>query len=144
MGNGHDCTASPLKQRFLQKVFNVALGSPSDFKVGAILICKKHVIAESCNFDRRTHPVQSKWALRAERNYGEDLSKKTYLHAEIGALIKARKKADTIVICRVGGLSGKDLLNARPCRICEGFIVSSGVKHVHYSTADGFKYEYWG
>lgn len=135
---------SNLKQRFLKQAFNVALKSPSEFKVGAILIVKKKVIAESCNFDRRTHPVQSKWALRAERSYGEDLGKKTYLHAEIGALIKAKGKANTVVVCRVGGLSGVELFNARPCKICSGFLREFGVKHVHYSTKDGFKYEYWG
>lgn len=134
---------SRIKNRYIRQAFNVALGSPSEFKVGAILIAKKRVISSSCNYDRKTHPVQSKWAARAERSYGDDLGKKTYLHAEIGALIKARKKADTIVICRVGGLSGVELLNARPCRICSGFLIESGVVNIHYSTREGFMYECW-
>lgn len=135
---------SNLKKRYLKQVFDVAYSSPSEFKVGAILITKKKVIASSCNYDRKTHPVQLKWAAKAERSYGDDLGKKTYLHAEIGALIKARQKADTIVICRVGGLSGTELLNARPCRICSGFLIASGVVNIHYSTREGFLYERWG
>jgi hypothetical protein len=107
-------------------------------------MCKKKVISFSCNYDRRTHPVQSKWATRAEMRYGEDFSKKTYLHAEIGAMIKAKKDADTIVICRVGGVSGLELLNARPCKVCSGFLIESGIKNIHYSTKGGFRYEYWG
>lgn len=135
---------SNLKKRYLKQVFDVAYSSPSEFKVGAVLLSKKKVISFSCNYDRRTHPVQSKWATRAEMRYGEDYSKKTYLHAEIGALIKAKKDADTVVICRVGGLSGLELLNARPCKVCSGFLIESGIKHVHYSTNQGFRYEYWG
>ena len=135
---------STIKERYLRQAISVALGSPSEFKVGAILIAKKKVISSSCNYDRKTHPIQRKWAAKAERSYGDDLGKKTFLHAEIGALIKARREADTIVICRVGGLSGRELLNARPCRICSGFLIESGVFNIHYSTRGGFVYERWG
>lgn len=137
-------TSSFLKNSILNQAIKVASSSPSQKRVGAILLSKKKIISHSCNFDQRTHPIQYRLANETARVHGNDFSKKLFLHAEIGALIKAKRKADTIVICRVGGHSGVELRNARPCKICSGFILNSGIKHVHYSTDDGFQYEYWG
>lgn len=138
-------TSSNLKTRIIKEAIKVASSSPSQKRVGAILLLKKKIISYSCNFDQRTHPIQYRLANETARVHGNDYSKKLYLHAEIGALIKAKTKADTIVICRIGGHSGTELRNARPCKICSGFILNSGIKHIHYSTNDnGFQYEYWG
>jgi deoxycytidylate deaminase len=137
-------TKSNLKREFLRQAFAVALSSNSRRKVGAILIRKKRVIAASCNYDKKSHPIQSWWANKTAEIYGKHLSEKVYLHSEISALIRAREDADSIVICRVGGHSGRELRNARPCVICEGYIRYSGIDHIHYSTNNGFLYEYWG
>lgn len=136
-------TSSPLKQEFLKQAFAVALSSPSKKRMGAILLRKKKVIAASCNYDRKSHPVQSWWANKTAELYGESFSTKVFIHAEIGALIKAKENADTIVICRVGGHSGRELRNSRPCVICESYIRHSNIQHIHYSTNQGFMYEYW-
>jgi deoxycytidylate deaminase len=136
-------TKSRLKQEFLRQAFAVALSSNSQIKMGAIIIKRRRVIAASSNYDYKTHPIQSWWAHKTAEIYGEPFSQRIYLHAEIGALIKAKENADTIVICRVGGHSGRELRNARPCVICEGFIRHSGIGHIHYSTNQGFLYENW-
>ena len=137
-------THSPLKKGIINQAVAVAMSSPSKKRMGAILLKKNKVIAASCNYDRKSHPVQQFWAKRTAEVYGPDFMHKMFVHAEIGALIKSKDDADTIVVCRVGGHSGKELRNARPCKICSSYILHSQIKHIHYSTDVGFVYEYWG
>lgn len=136
-----------LNPEVLNQAISVAMASDAPKKMGAILLDKRNrIIASAVNNYTRTHPVQYFAAQNAAKIFNEpQLEKKIFGHAEIFCLIKARKDADTIVVCRVGGHGGKDLRNSRPCRICSNFIInSSKVIHVHYSTPQGFMYEYWG
>ena len=139
-------TKSPLKKSILQQAFVVAMASNAPKKIGAILLKRNRIIASAVNDYTRTHPVQYWAAQNAARIFNEpQLENKTYLHAELRSLIKAKEDADTIVVCRVGGHGGQELRMSRPCRVCEGYIRScSGVVHIHYSTSQGFMYEYWG
>lgn len=140
-------TKSALNPEVLNQAISVAMASDAPKKMGAILLDKRNrIIASAVNNYTRTHPVQYFAAQNAAKIFNEpQLEKKIFGHAEIFCLIKARKDADTIVVCRVGGHGGKDLRNSRPCRICSNFIInSSKVIHVHYSTPQGFMYEYWG
>jgi deoxycytidylate deaminase len=139
-------TKSPLKKCILKQSYAVAMSSNAPKKIGAILLKKNRIIASAVNDYHRTHPVQALAAQNAARIFNEpNLKKKTFLHSEIRALIKAREDADTIVVCRVGGHGGQELRMSRPCRVCEGYIRScSDVVHIHYSTSQGFLYEYWG
>lgn len=134
---------SHLKQNILNQSLSVAISSPSKIKMGAILFRKKKLIAASCNYDQKTHPVQSFWANRTAKVHGEDFAKKPFIHCEIGCLIKAKENADTIIVCRVGGHSGRELRYARPCPICEMYLRYSNIQHIHYSTRQGFLYEFW-
>jgi deoxycytidylate deaminase len=139
-------TKSPLKKCILKQSYAVAMSSDAPKKIGAILLKKNRIIASAVNDYTRTHPVQALAAQNAARIFNEpQLENKTFLHSEIRALIKAREDADTIVVCRVGGHGGQELRMSRPCRVCEGYIRScSEVVHIHYSTPQGFMYEYWG
>lgn len=139
-------TKSPLKKCILNQAYAVALSSNAPKKIGAILLKKNRIITSAVNNYTRTHPVQYFAAQNAARIFNEpQLEKKIFGHAEIFSLIKAKEDADTIVVCRVGGHSGEELRDSRPCRICSNFIInSSKVVHIHYSTQDGFMYEYWG
>jgi deoxycytidylate deaminase len=140
-------TRSPLKKSILQQAIAVAMASNAPTKMGAILLDKRNrVIATATNNYTRTHPVQFYAAQNAARIFNEpQLEKKIFGHAEIFCLVKAREDADTIVVCRVGGHGGKELRDARPCRICSHYILNcTTIKHVHYSTQQGFMYEYWG
>jgi deoxycytidylate deaminase len=137
---------SHLKKNILDQAIAVAMASDSPKRMGAILLKRNKVISAATNSYTKTHPIQ-KWAAeRTARLYNQkDYSLKQYLHSEINAIIKAKgEPADTIVVCRIGGHGGKDLRDARPCRICSGFLIQHGVFHVHYSTNYGFLYEYWG
>jgi tRNA(Arg) A34 adenosine deaminase TadA len=56
------------------------------------------------------------------------LSKKIFIHAEIGALTNLQGKADTIYIARISK-SGQPL-PALPCKICQCAINDLGIKNV--------------
>lgn len=137
---------SKLKQSILNQATAVALASEAPKKMGAILLRRNKIIAAAVNDYSRTHPVQAWAAQNAARVWNDPgLAKKSYPHCEIKCLIRARGEADTIVVCRVGGHGKKHLRYGRPCVICSGFLLNcSNVVHVHYSTPDGFLYEYWG
>ena len=137
---------SPLKKSILNQAVAVAMASNASKKVGAILLRKNRIIATAVNDYSRTHTVQYYAAQNAARIFNAPhLAMKTRLHSEICVLIKAREDADTIVVCRVGGHGGRELRLARPCEICSNYIqTTSNVVHVHYSTNNGFVYEYWG
>ena len=113
-----------------------AQSSPSKKKVGAVLLNKNRVLATATNLETKTHPLQAKFAERV------GLHQKIYLHAEIAALVKCREECDTIVVARLGGHSGKELRNSKPCPVCELDLKEAGVEKVYYSTDDGFLYQY--
>ena len=139
-------TKSPLKREILKQAYAVSMSSDAPKKIGAILLKKNRIIASAVNSYEITHPIQYWAAQNAARIFNEPhLDKKQFLHAELRSLIKAREDADTIVVCRVGGHGGEELRLSRPCIICSNYNRScSGVVHVHYSTPNGFLYEYWG
>ena len=114
----------------------VAKSSPSKKRVGAILLNKNRPITHGVNRDNKTHPLQAKLADMV------GLSEKIYLHAEISALVKCKSEADTIVVVRLGGHSGEELRNAKPCPICSLALTEAGIEHIYYSTDDGFVYQY--
>jgi deoxycytidylate deaminase len=143
----HNAVPSFLKKSVLEKAVAVAMASDAPIKMGAILLSKKNrVISAGVNSYVRTHPVQNWAAKNAAKIFNEPgLGKKIFGHAEIISLIKAKEDADTIVVCRLGGPGKKQLSMSRPCKICTHYILNySKVIHVHYSTPDGFLYEYWG
>ena len=139
-------TKSPLKREILNQAYAVAMSSNAPKKIGAILLKKNKIIASAVNDYTRTHPVQFFAAQNAARIFNQPhLDKKQFLHAELRSLIKAREDADTIVVCRVGGHGGEELRLSRPCIICSNYIRNcSDVVNIHYSTPNGFLYEYWG
>ena len=54
------------KQKALyRRTIEVALTSPSRKQVGAILLKKNNIIAEATNLEKKTHPIQARWAQRA-------------------------------------------------------------------------------
>ena len=112
----------------------VAKSSPSRKQVGAILLRRGKVVTSATNLERKSHPLQAKFAERV------GLSEKIFLHAEISALVKCREECDTIVVARVN--SQNKLRNAKPCPICALALKEAGIDKVHYSTDDGFLYRY--
>lgn len=138
-------TKSPIKTSIIDLVINIAKTSSSKKKVGSIILKKNKIISSAVNIEKKSHPIQAFYgniASNIHRNAG--LSKKIYLHSEINCLLKSKGKGDTIIVARVGGRGGLELRNSKPCSICSLALKEYGIKHVHYSTNNGFLYEYWG
>ena len=115
-------------------VIETAKSSPSKKKVGAVLLNKNKVVTSATNLETKSHPLQARFAERV------GLHEKIYLHAEIAALVKCKEECDTIVVARV---NPQDKLRmAKPCPICSLALEEAGVKKVHYTTDNGFLYEY--
>jgi tRNA(Arg) A34 adenosine deaminase TadA len=112
----------------------VAKSSPSKKKVGAVLLNKSKVVVSATNLETKSHPIQARFAERV------GLHQKIYLHAEISALVKCREECDTIIVARVN--PQEKLRNSRPCPICELALKEAGITKIHYSTDEGFLYEY--
>lgn len=91
-----------------------------------VLDKKNRIVAESHNSYVCTHPKQFKIAKRL----GKPL--KTYLHAEMAAIIKSKNKGCKLVVARV--TSDGQAANAKPCCICEEAIrLHGGIKSIEYS-----------
>jgi deoxycytidylate deaminase len=138
---------SQMKPEILRNAVSVAMASDTPKKTSAILLNKRNrIISTGVNSYERTHPAQYRAAKKASKVFNDpNLEKKIFGHAEIISLIKAREEAETIVVCRIGGHGKKELRMSKPCKICTYYILNySKVVHIHYSTPDGFVYEYWG
>lgn len=123
-----------ISDNFLQLAIETAKSSPSKKRVGAVLLKKNRVIATAVNLEKKSHPLQARFADRV------GLSPKIFLHSEIAALIKAREDADTIVVARVNPQD--KLRNSCPCKICTLAIEEAGIENIWYSTDEGFVYKY--
>ena len=121
-----------------ESVYNLAIetaqSSSSKKKVGAVLMCKNKIVTTATNLESKSHPLQASFALRA------GLPEKIYLHAEIAALIKCRDEVDTIIVARVNNQN--KLRMSKPCPICSLALSEAGITHIHYTTNQGFLYEY--
>lgn len=123
-----------LSDNIYDYVIETAKSSPSKKKVGAVLLNKNKVVTSATNLETKSHPLQARFAERV------GLHEKIYLHAEIAALVKCKEECDTIVVARV---NPQDKLRmAKPCPICSLALEEAGVKKVHYTTDNGFLYEY--
>jgi deoxycytidylate deaminase len=135
---------SHLKPEILNSAISVAMASPSRKRVGSILLRKRKIISAACNYDRKTHPIQEKYAILASRIHDNDVySNKHFLHSELNCILRAKEEGDTIVVARVGGHGGNKLRNSRPCPLCTLFLKHNGITKIHYSTASGFMFEDW-
>jgi len=114
--------------------YEVARTSPSKKQVGSVLLNKSKVVVTATNLERKSHPIQAKFAERV------GLHEKIFLHAEIAALVKCKEECDTIVVARVNP-QGK-IRMAKPCPICELALKEAGIQNIYYTTDNGFLYEY--
>ena len=131
---------SPLKKEIKQQAIAVAMASNAPKKMSAILLDKRNrVISTGVNSYVTTHPQQFYAAVMASKKFkNPNLIKKQFLHAELNAILKARKPGNKLVICRVGGHSGKELRNSFCCIICYNYITTNcpWIKEIHWSTND--------
>lgn len=97
------------------------------FEIKATCFDKKgKVISVGYNSYSKTHPIQSHFARLA------GLPEKTFLHAEVAALLKAKgKNIHKIKVERYD--SEGNPANATPCPVCMKAIMAWGVKNIEYT-----------
>lgn len=130
------------------KFFNVAksaaeLSNHRDVSIGSIIVYKRNVVSVGYNQSYKTHPLQKHY----DQFRDFDHEKSTGLiHAEIDAIIKARRVLDntefvkaTIYVYRV--LKTGEYGMCRPCGGCMAAIKDTGITNVFYTTPNGFYYE---
>lgn len=86
---------------------------------------KGNVLSIGKNSYVKTHPIQARFAMKMGKPHLQ------YLHAEIDALIRARRDVHRIQVIRVG-MRG-DHLPAKPCSVCCEAIRSYGVKVIEHT-----------
>ena len=108
-------------------------------KIGCAIVYKGAVIATAPNSDK-TSPIQ--------RRYNDfrfvDCGTPAKTHAEIGALAKIRWldiDFDRIYVYVYREDKTGNLALARPCPSCIGYMKSLGIKHICYTTPDGYAEE---
>lgn len=119
----------------------------SPFHLGCIIVYKGHIISTGHN-SNRTHPLQKYYNRYRNFKYGPKTVRHS-VHAEIDALNHISYTTDIqvdyskvkIYIYRIsfGHVSGHGM--ARPCSGCIQALRDRGIKHIYYSTDNGFAYE---
>jgi deoxycytidylate deaminase len=102
-------------------------------RLSAICLNKKgEVVSIGVNNYTKSHPTQYTYASKC------NMPDRIYLHAEVSAIIKAKSKdIHTIIVTHIG-VDG-NLLNAKPCPICQMAIEAAGIKNVIFSTNEGYE-----
>lgn len=116
-------------ERTALTVKNLAMSVKSRWKVGCVLVRKGRIVVSTTNVFGKTHPRQKLLAERVNEPY------RVSLHAELRALLKARKPVDTLIVGRVNHLG--QLCLAKPCPVCQLAIAEHGVRKVYYSVSEG-------
>jgi len=110
------------------------------FHTGCVVVYKGDIISSGFN-SNKTHPLQREYN---KERYSED-STPHYMHAETHALASlindetVNWKKVHIYIYRICKKSSSGL--AKPCASCMKLIKHLGIKHIHYTTNDGYAHE---
>lgn len=76
----------------------------------AVTLRKGRIVSIGFNSYTKTHPEQKRYAALAGQPNRE------YLHAELAALLRAPRDADTLVVVRIN--KAGEPVNAKPCPVC--------------------------
>lgn len=116
--------------RLLQRAADYTYNADGEQKVAAFVTDKKgNVISKGVNSYTKTHPMQAEFAEKVGQDH------RIYLHAEISALVKARKKPFAIYIARK--FKNDEFALAKPCPVCAAALKEAGVKKIVYSNSNG-------
>jgi len=117
----------------------------SDFHkthIGCIAVYQRHVIAVGYNTNK-THPIQQHYnKYRENNNIGCFAAK---LHAEINCLNSIRHldiNFSKVKLYMYRSRCDQEYGMSRPCPSCMAAIKDLGIKHIYYTTNDGYGYEY--
>lgn len=140
----------------INKFFELAKNSStmSDYKkknihIGAVLVYKNKVIANGYN-TKKTSPIQYKYNKYRELNCGEDRdyiadNHLATIHAEMKCLIDSKdmnvdwSKVSIFIYREHNGVQRL----CKPCPSCEKALRDRGIRHIYYTTENGYNYECW-
>ena len=109
--------------------------------LGCVVVYKRTILANGYN-SNKTHPMQAKYNRLRYKNDSRYLPPK--VHAEIAALSKIKYldiDFSKVHLYIYRELKGGTKALARPCAACLSAIKEMGIKHIHYTTYDGYAYE---
>lgn len=114
-------------ERWVKYAAKLAATGTGKYRLASIVFDKRgRIISTGINSYARTHPQQAKYAQLLSWN------ERTFLHAEIAALVKCHRRPHSILSVRIDR-EGKTRL-AKPCPICEIAIREAGIKVIQYTT----------
>lgn len=130
-------------RRYLSKARQVA--DISDYKnvhIGCVAVYKGNIIGIGCNTNK-THPVQKYY----NKYRITDVDQETLLpkiHAEISCINSIRHldiDFSKVKLYIYRKRNDKPYGMSRPCPSCMAAIKDLGIKHIYYTTNEGFAYE---
>ena len=129
------------------KYFDVAkaVSKLSDFKrihIGCVIVDGKHIIATGQNTNK-THPMQKEYN---RYRFHADCIGNGKLHAEMMAILNLRPYLKSLDLSKVSIYVYREnrfgeLRMSRPCSSCMAKIKELGIRHIYYTSADGYCYE---
>lgn len=123
-----------------KKVSQLATYSRTRVKIGCIVVQGHKIISSGYNSDK-AHPLQQKYN---KLRFQEDTPHK--LHAETSALISLinNKEVDfsKLKVYTYREKTDKSLGKSRPCKSCMALMKELGIKHIYYTSDDGYHHEY--
>jgi len=127
--------------KFFQEAKDVAkLSTFYKCHTGCVIVYKNRIISSGCN-STKTHPLQRKY----NKERFDDDNTPHYMHAEVQALTNLIND-DSIKWKKVHiynyRISKNKYAISRPCASCMALIKHLGIHHLHYTTNDGFTYEF--
>lgn len=112
-------------------------------RIGCIVVYKNTILAGGFNSDK-THSMQAYFNQYRFKDHGNNYMPEK-AHAEIICLSKIKyldidfSKVHLYIYRETR--DGKHLAMARPCPACFAAIHSYGIRHIHYTTNEGFAHE---
>ena len=132
-----------MKKEFFRIAAKEAHKSEYFMKVGCVLEYKHQILSEGYN-KQKSHPLQMKLNKRLEnpKSYNENHTQ----HAEVNAIIQCLDDPDInwekVTLYTYRPKNSKEFGLARPCPRCMTLIKSLGIKHICYTTEDGYAEEF--
>lgn len=112
-----------MNHTFLKQAIDEAERSDFHYKVGAVIYNKKSLISLGHNY-----------AYRSIKSHNPIFRKTPFsIHAEVDAIIKARRpvKGYSILVVRIN--NKKELKLSKPCKYCLAYLQHVGISKIFYS-----------
>ena len=122
-----------------KKVSELSTFHRKNVKIGCLIVSGHRIISSGYNADK-TNPIQKKYN---RLRFSEETPHR--LHAEIAALLPLLNNKDIdfskVKIFTYREKADHSLGKSRPCKSCMALIKDLGIKHIYYTTDDGYCHE---